>query len=343
VRLLDATGELVAETTTDSNGYYGFGAPAGNFILAAELPDWARFSPRHAAAADLDSDLEPATGMAGIRLDSDDLSVDIGIAPLPEVAPPAAPLPAEQIGPIRSGRLVYGYIARSFDKSCLIFGGASPEVLSHLPACHVVFHQTAGGGFMLGLDELGTIARDNADRRGNRIDYPAAHVSAVAPDGGASATRLDVYYAYQNQSAWVFDPLYGAYLRYVDSSIYDQAGIVHPDTDRLTGRQLFFENVVVVFAEHDVISPTNIDIRLNPGRTGRAMIFRDGRAYDAEWDTRQSASNNPRPMQFRDRQGESFPLKPGRTWMLVVTPESTLTAVSPPLWRLRFAPPPGAE
>ena len=67
-----------------------------------------------------------------------------------------------------------------------------------------------------------------------------------------------------------------SYLRYVDTSEIEEAGILHPETDRLTGRQLQVQNIIVVFAKHEVISPTNLDILLDPGRTGKAMLFRDG-------------------------------------------------------------------
>jgi hypothetical protein len=38
-----------------------------------------------------------------------------------------------------------------------------------------------------------------------------------------------------------------------------------------------------------------------------------------------------------------FPLKPGHTWILVVTPETTVTEESPGQWVLQFFQPPGAK
>jgi hypothetical protein len=147
-----------------------------------------------------------------------------------------------------------------------------------------------------------------------------------------------VYIAYQNQSGWFYDPLYQAYLRYVDTSEYEQAGVLHPDTDRLTGRQLHFENVIVLFTRHDVISPTNLNIRLDPGWKGDAILFRDGQAFKIRW---QAAEG--RPLAFLDAQGNPIALRPGHTWVLTVTPESTLEETAPGVWQLKFSAPPGAQ
>ena len=90
-----------------------------------------------------------------------------------------------------------------------------------------------------------------------------------------------------NQTGWKNDPLSKTYWRYVDDGVASTAGILHPEVDRLTGRQLQFENVILLFAKHDVISPTNLDIRLDRGRTGKAMVFRNGQMYSIQWSTEQ--------------------------------------------------------
>jgi hypothetical protein len=158
---------------------------------------------------------------------------------------------------------------------------------------------------------------------------------------------LNIYIAYQNQSGWFYDPLYQAYLRYVDTSEYDQAGILHADTDRLTGRQLHFENVIVLFARHEVISPTNLDIHLNKGKTGQALLFRDGQMYEIKWSTEpnedEQTTGMKHPIQFLNLNDSPAPLKPGHTWILVVTPDSTVQEKSAGEWTLTFSQPPGAK
>jgi hypothetical protein len=46
----------------------------------------------------------------------------------------------------------------------------------------------------------------------------------------------------------------------------------------------------------------------------RAVIFRDGNAYEATW----VVPNNTQPIQLRDQNGNTFPLKPGNTWYVVM-------------------------
>jgi hypothetical protein len=124
----------------------------------------------------------------------------------------------------------------------------------------------------------------------------------------------------------------------VDDADPQTAGSLHPEMDRLTGRQLQFENVVILYAEHDVISPTNLDIHLESGLSGRALLFRDGQTFSIKWNTEED-----RPIQFQNENGEPFPLKPGHTWVTVVTPQTAVTEQRPGEWLLQFSQPPGAK
>ncbi|HEX2697397.1 MAG TPA: DUF3048 C-terminal domain-containing protein, partial [Anaerolineales bacterium] len=276
------------------------------------------------------------------------LAVFYGQYPEPEVpALNSSSLPLAQVGPIRSGRLIYAYISDFFKNSCLIYAFASEEVLAKLPQCHMVFHQLSGGGYMMDISEMKQVAEQNQSQKGSSFDYASNIFSEQTPSGGVPAAQLKVYVAYQNQSGWFYDSLYQSYLRYTDTTEYSEAGILHPDTDRLTGRQLHFENVIVLFAKHKVISPTNLDIHLDQGLTGNALIFRDGQMFKVRWSTRADDDRNKdrsqHPIIFLGVDNEPFPLKPGHTWVLVVTPETTVDETSPGMWQLQFAYPPGAK
>ncbi len=342
VNLYDANGHLIQRTSTDTNGYYGFNVKPGHYEVEVVKPAGLVFTQAHTGEAGLDSDVDPHTGRAEVDIASDDLAVDAGLVPssLPAATPtPQIHLPVPQVGPIRSGRLIYRYIGKYFQNSCLIYAGASSEELAVLPQCYMVFHTLSGGGYMLDLDEMHQVALDNLHKEGSNFNYVSNTFSEEPPPGGTPASRLNVFIAYQNQSAWVYDPLYQAYLRYVDTSEYDLAGVLHPDKDRLTLRQLHFENVIVLYAEHEVVSPTNLDIHLNPGRAGSALLFRDGQVFQIRWSTRDS----DHPIAFIDQNGNSIPLKPGHTWILVVTPDSTVQQKAQGEWQLTFAQPPGAK
>ncbi len=349
INLYDKRGNLIARTSTDSNGYYGFNVKPGQYTVEFVKPAQLGFTLNAAGDPALDSDPDPATGRVTVKVDSDTLSVDAGLVPtVGEVLTPVpdSGLPPAQVGPIRSGRLIYQYIAHFFQDSCLIFGSASPEVLVHLPKCLIVFHELAGGGFMLDLNELASVATHNAQRKGSDFDYSGNTFAADPPPDGKPASALHVYVSYQNQSAWEYDPLYQGYVHYVDTSEYDQAGILHPDTDRLTGRQLHVENIIVLYAQHDVVEPTNLDIHLDPGRHGKALLFRDGQVFPAEWRTESTsdeATYGIHPIQFLAPDEQPLPLKPGHTWIIVVTPETTVGQDQPGQWNLNFFMPPGAR
>jgi hypothetical protein len=146
-----------------------------------------------------------------------------------------------------------------------------------------------------------------------------------------------MFYNYLNQTLWEYDPATGGYLRYND--LADGSGEFYSSRDRLTGEQLNYSNVVILFAEHNALTPTIIDISLQFTR-GNALIFRDGKAYRAVWETTNTAyeqqTGRLRPMRFLDLEGNPFPLKPGQTWVHVVTLTSQAWQEAPGEWKVRF-------
>ncbi|HSL30544.1 MAG TPA: SdrD B-like domain-containing protein [Anaerolineales bacterium] len=345
VNLYDTNGMLLQQTTTDSNGYYGFNVEAGNYIVEFLKPPGMEFVQKHAWEDERDSDADPVTGRTDtLSVGSSILHADAGLIP---VAASGSPLPPALVGPVRSGRLVYRHIAAFFPDSCLIYAGASPEVLVHLPYCAFVEHIIDGGGYMLEIDRMVQLARENQEPD-QTIEYSSNIFSVEPPEGGIDAAKLHVYIAWLNQSAWVFDPLSQSWWRYVDNADPETAGIVHPEIDRLTGRQLHFENLIVVFAQHEIISPTNLEIRMEQDWIGEALLFRDGKMYKGRWSTvatdEEVETGRRKPIQFLYPDNKTpFPLKPGRTWILVMTPQTPITERSPGEWLLQFFQPPGAQ
>ncbi|HSM70302.1 MAG TPA: SdrD B-like domain-containing protein [Anaerolineales bacterium] len=329
--------DLLQQTSTDSNGYYGFNVSAGRYFVAFAKPDGTEFSQKNVGDDDKDSDVDPASGWSdALDVTSSLLDLDLGLIQTNEVLPPSE-LPPAQVGPVRSGRLVYADIADFFVDSCLIFAYASSEVLVELPHCAFVDHNLQGGGYMLEINELQRLAQERRDE-GIPTRYVSNIFSDEPPAGGQPASRLHVYIAWLNQTGWEYDPLSQSYWRYVDDGAPQTAGILHPEIDRLTGRQLQFENVIVLFAKHNVISPTNLDIHLERGLSGEALLFRDGQVFDIRWSTESEG-----PIQFQNNDGSLSPLKPGHTWVTIVTPLTAVTEQQPGEWLLQFSQPPGAK
>lgn len=347
VDLYDSNGERLQQTTTDTNGYYGFNVEPGTYVVAVTKPEGLEFTRRDAWSEEQDSDVDTASG----RTDTLDVSasllhVDAGLIAL-DARASTSELPPAKVGPVRSGRLVYADIAAFFPESCLIYAFASAEVLVELPQCAFVYHDIQGGGYMLDIDEMVQHTKGNRSTH-QPIDYTGNTYSTEPPTGGEEASRLHVYIAWLNQSAWVYNPIYQSWWRFVDNADPQTAGEVHPEVDRLTGRQLHFENVIVLFARHDVVSPTNLKIHLEQDWVGDAYLFRDGKKYDIRWSTVASEeelqTGRRKPIQFLYPDHQTpFPLKPGRTWVIVVTPETSLTERPVGSWYLQFHQPPGAK
>jgi hypothetical protein len=200
---------------------------------------------------------------------------------------------------------------------------------------------------MMTLERMQAIAIDNKNHRAGGFNYASNLFNEEAPAGGVDADQINVYVALLNQSGWTYDPAAGAWLRYVDNADIKTAGELHPEIDRLTGRQLLFENVIVIYAEHDVISPTNLDIHLEQGDEGYAFLFRDGKKYDIRWSTisgeYEQRTGERRPIQFVNADGSLVALKPGSTWIFVATPYSVLSDEGDGVWKLRYYPPEGAK
>jgi hypothetical protein len=352
--MYDESNQLIESTTTDTNGYYGFNVQPGKYTVEFILPKWLKFTTQNVGDENADSDADPLTGQIDAKAErfATNLFLDAGLIPSESLIPTpserfATKLPKAEVGPIRSGRLLYADIASFFQDSCLIYAFASKEVLSELPQCAMVAHEDAGGGSMMSLERMLAVADDNMRHTRGGFNYAGNLFNETAPDGGIPANQINVYVALLNQSGWTYDPLYGAWLRFVDDADNATAGQLHADTDRLTGRQLHFENFIILFAEVDVVSPTNLDIHLEQGSFGPAILFRDGMRYDIRWSTKAGSyeknTGQRRPMQFLNPDGSPAQLKPGSSWIFVASPYSVVSDEGGGAWKLRYYPPNGAK
>lgn len=364
VGLYDSTGRLLESTSTDINGFYGFNVQEGNeYVIEFESIPGLQFTTPDVGYDNTDSDANPATGRTPVITAAGvDMTWDAGYIPrppsgteTPTPTPGGEETPTEpaggsdgggEVGPVRSGRLPYRYIRDYFPGSCLVYAGASQEVLSQLPGCRLQYGSDESdiNSAMLDITAMRQLAEENRDPN-VPINYSGNAFDEIPPAGGATANRIDVFWSWQNQARWVYNPLAGAYERYVNHP--DRPDEFAPIADRLTGRTLLFENVIFVFAEHIVQSPTIIDINLQAGNQGYAYLFRNGQMYRIRWNTLASdyeqATGRPRPMKFTDENGNPFPLAPGHTWVQVFTPASYVQEQSPGIWQARFYAPAGSR
>lgn len=347
VNLYNSTNQLIQQTTTDSNGYYGFNVESGNYFVEFDLPDWLAFTQANIGYEDKDSDVDQVSGRAEAKVELTLLHLDSGLISSNQAEPPSIELPTAQVGPIRSGRLWYFDVHQFFGSSCLIYAFADPDVLEQIPQCVFVPHDEASGGAMMSLERMKKISEDNKRLSSNDFNYSGTLFSDEPPANGLPANQINTYVAYLNQSAWTYDPLSESWLRSVDDANAETAGQLHYEIDQLTGRQLQFENVIVIYAEHEVIEPTMIDMDLSLGNGGFGYLFRDGMKYDIRWSTKardyEKKSGQARPIYFVDANGNQVPLKPGRTWIFIATPFSSVYQEEDGVWKILYIPPEGAK
>jgi len=159
--------------------------------------------------------------------------------------------------------------------------------------------------------------------------------------------ELREYWALLNQSKFTYDAASESWWRYVDESNIETAGVLHPEVDRLNNRQLQVENVILMFAEHVVITPTIVDIIIAPGNEGNAYLFRDGQMYQIKWNTfateYQQKTGRGQPMRFINLDGTPAALKPGHTWVIMYSLQSRLEDLKNGIFRARFVAPEGAK
>jgi hypothetical protein len=331
-----ATGSLLAQTTTDSNGYFALAVseePLSVFIQL-QKPEKYTFVAPNQGDDDRDSDFDRATGLAvPERVDA---SWDAGLA---LVEPPAAG--EGRVQPIRSGRLTYATINKMFPFSCLAFAGAGEGILERLDACWIVYGTDSDdvNDGLLVSSEMRSLAAGNLTFR--PINYSGHLFDPAPPPGGLAAEKLGVFYHTFNQAEWRYDPVSQTYLRWID--FQDGSGRLTPALDALTERQLAFENVIVIYATHDVFRHLQYDINLRPGQEGYAFLFRDGQLYKIRWSTGnrewEKKTGLIRPIHFIGTDKQPFPLKPGRTFIHILTEFSAVEDLKDGNWRAFFVVP----
>ena len=234
--------------------------------------------------------------------------------------------PPAQIGPIRSARLVNYYMGALYNAP-LMCSGASDDVrylLKNFAPFDYLDIDLDDPSNRLYTDNVGndyrTRLRVGATGLKNWLSNweiaPAGlrgFTFGDAPADGEPATDIHIDYPAVTGSNvdYAFDTASGEYLRFLGDD---------PHLDGNTGKQVSVENVVVQVVPHQQTemvedSLGNTGIRLNLFGTGEAIVFRDGRAFRGTW----RSDNRGDTPHFFDTAGAEIPLKPGHTWVSIVT------------------------
>lgn len=246
------------------------------------------------------------------------------------------------VWPIRSIRIVDPEIATLYN-AVITFSGGDPEKV--MPKVYrIMGNRLFPEGICPGICDRGTgdVTRLYANTAAITDYFKSAGVdpatrpnldgmkfSEVVPADGKAADKLEFHFNEYNKGDWVYNAASGQYLRWIeDGYTYEMIPLI----DANTGEQLAFSNVIMLFVEHVELEEQLIDIKVWGNADGqRAVIFRDGQAFEAVWKT----NSNDSPMTFYDKAGNPFPLKPGNSW-IALTGLSSPESINGTTWHYDF-------
>jgi len=263
---------------------------------------------------------------------------------------------ADRIGPVRSARMPNIWMTQMYD-GVLACSGGSDEVRYLLknevgfpyldmdtddPSNTVYFSsvgsdyrtrvQSSTDGVRRWLDEMARrcagdsqlpycqkvlnnlLTPEGTFKTWNRPGFLYNEVPATFDAGQASAIQIP--YPGGNQVEWRYDAQRNQYVRY-------QGGQAHIDNE--TGAQIVTDNVIVLFAEHELTNMVEDSlgtkgVNINLYGFGDFRIFRDGRVYEGTW-----RANDESPPRWLGPGEQIVPLKPGQSWIQVVRPTDNIT------------------
>lgn len=215
----------------------------------------------------------------------------------------------DSVGPLRSLREVDPKLIAPFDARVLSSGGqfairrdlaavASDEGDGRIPGYFRDRTRPSVYDLMYDMTQL-----PDLDWEG---DVPALLEFDSRPAAeGEAAREIDLRMSSANRLTWTFD--HGRYFRYQD-------GRASVDADDV---EIVADSIVVIFVR--TLSTGRVDSAGSPVPdfdvvgSGDAVVFRDGLAFEAAWERKTEADF----FTFRDQDGDSIPLAPGRTWIHV--------------------------
>ena len=257
---------------------------------------------------------------------------------------------AYKIGPLRSGRRVDAELVTMYN-GLLAYGSADKDTdavlvtalgeyaLSHLEAdcpafCGIDTHSATGvfansGAISVLVNAMGW---DNS-----KPDLPGMVFDDQPPADMQPADQVNILYNFYNRAEWRYDPASGKYLRWIEfiENENEENVIMEmiPLTDRLTGEQLAFSNIIILFANYTELAPSAHTIDIWDNNNGLpAYLFRDGGMVSGEW----ASVNDSDPLQFTNADGSLMALKPGNTWIMITGLSSSFNQVQPGHWETFF-------
>jgi hypothetical protein len=254
----------------------------------------------------------------------------------------------EKVGPVRSARLADMQLAGMY-QTIFAFASADPRVKNTLSAeldglavtvkestcpalCDNGQHNV--NSVFANISKFDEYAKTKKINNYRQIVTGMVFDSILPETDFSQGNSVLIRYNDLNESEWRYDLLQRKYLRWTETNIPETPVKLIPLNDQLTGKQLAFDNVVLLYARYNEYNPTlhNIELWANRGAR-KAIFFREGRMITGYW----RSQANDRPMVFFNDANKTIPLKPGNTWFVILGLESTIDQAEPGQWKVQFA------
>jgi len=235
----------------------------------------------------------------------------------------------EMIGPIRSSRHYFLDFAMEHD-AIYTHIGWSPMAKSDISK----FKITNINGLVVGNDVIWDITKDRnnwqdsyssmeklleyANKRGYRmksnVEFPFSYNAGdVAPEGGISASKIELKYSTYANCGYEYDEQTHTYRRFRQGK---------PHMERVSGKQIEVKNIIIRFTKNFPI-PGDNEGRQDMVTTGKGdgWFITCGKAIKIKW-SKESRSTQTR---YTDEAGNEITLNRGQTWIQVMPLNSKVT------------------
>ncbi|MGE5248802.1 MAG: DUF3048 domain-containing protein, partial [Bacteroidota bacterium] len=260
---------------------------------------------------------------------------------------------ADQVGPVRSGRFFDEHILRMYH-AFLVYKYSDPREKQYFYSSDFAPFLTVPGFTSCPPFFVGKYARDTynnvffntrkfaaclsqrTDVDNVRQNLRSGFFSSDPPPSALSGQRIYTDYSAYSYNYWEYDAGTRKYFRYQEANdlIKHQPRSYAPLSDALTGLPVTADNVVIIYAPHTFANQFEEEdqvYHIDPVDSGKAYVFRDGLAYEAEW----YRPDIDQALVIADPAGIPIYLKPGQTFYEVIGETSTYTQDGPE-WHFTF-------
>lgn len=215
------------------------------------------------------------------------------------------------VGPVRSARQTDLRLLPQFGRPALAFSGAAPELLPEIGRAPLISAspESVPGAFFRGPGQMphNLYARPSRLPVGEGWSPNAAPTFGPAPGGGVATSGETVAYR-SARVGFTWSPTEQRWLVSMDGRPYSAT-----DSGRLAASTVVLQEVPVSDSQfQDVVG--NASPFAETVGTGRAVVLRDGSAFEARW-------HRPAPelgTTYANPAGEPIPFAPGQIWIVLV-------------------------